>query len=209
MAAEWAGLAQPWQRCLEQAYLTLSAGGLAVGAVIVASDGAIIAEGRNRAYDPPGGDDPLQGNGLAHAEMNALARVATAHDLADCTLYSTQRPCSMCAAAAAFLGIERVTFLARDPSAIGADGAGDGPDDVSTIWVVVANVFFLHNVIRKRGAESPMVVANRAVEPELTELAVALANDGSLDATTTLGAALEVMAARVGDVVARRALRLG
>jgi tRNA(Arg) A34 adenosine deaminase TadA len=209
MAADWAGLADPWRRGLALAYLTLSAGGLAVGAVIVASDGAIVAEGRNRAYDPTGGDDPLQGTGLAHAEMNALARVPTGRDLGNCTLYSTQQPCSMCSAAAAFLGVGRVAFLAKDPSAIGPDGAGDGPDGVSATWVVVANVFFLHNVIRRRGDASPMIAANRAVEPEITDLAVALANDGSLDATTTLRDALDVMAARVDAAVARRALRLG
>jgi putative NADH-flavin reductase len=51
-------------------------GGLPVGAVVMGSGGEVVAEGRNRAYDPPGGDDRLQGSPIAHAEMNALARIA-------------------------------------------------------------------------------------------------------------------------------------
>ena len=58
---------------VELAHLTLLAGGLAVGSVITDGDGRIVAEGRNRAYDPVTGTDPLEGTPLAHAEMNALA----------------------------------------------------------------------------------------------------------------------------------------
>jgi hypothetical protein len=65
-------------------------GGLAVGAVITDAGGAVIPEGRNRAYDPPGGPDALEGTPLAHAEMNAFAAVRTERDLAGCTLLSTQ-----------------------------------------------------------------------------------------------------------------------
>lgn len=46
------------------------AGGLAVGAVLTDERAEIVAEGRNRAYDPPGGRDILQGSPLAHAELN-------------------------------------------------------------------------------------------------------------------------------------------
>ena len=47
--------------------------GWPVGAVVVDDKDRIVAEGRNRAYDAPGGQDRLQRTPIAHAEMNALA----------------------------------------------------------------------------------------------------------------------------------------
>jgi tRNA(Arg) A34 adenosine deaminase TadA len=76
-AAAWRDAEPGLRRSLELAHLALVSGGLSVGSVILDRDGAILAEGRNRAYDPPGGDEPLQGSPVAHAEMNALARIPT------------------------------------------------------------------------------------------------------------------------------------
>ena len=101
----WDELAPAARRSFELAHLTLLAGGLAVGSVITDGDGRIVAEGRNRAYDPVTGTDPLEGTPLAHAEMNALARLATDCDPVDLTIWSTQQPCSMCAAAISFVGM--------------------------------------------------------------------------------------------------------
>src|SRR5215471_20971143 len=98
----WAMLEPGARRSLQLAYASLVAGGLACGAAVTDGSGALVAEGRNRAYDPPGGTDALQGTPLAHAEMNALAAVSTYRDLSLCTLWSSQEPCSMCTAAAAF-----------------------------------------------------------------------------------------------------------
>ena len=90
-------------------------GGLPVGAVLV-EDGKVVAEGRNRAYDPGGGgSDVLRGTPPAHAELNALAAVRTEQELAPCTLWSSHQPCSMCAAAATFTGVGRVRYVAPDP----------------------------------------------------------------------------------------------
>jgi hypothetical protein len=148
LAREWATLAEPWRQSLEQAYRTLTAGGLAVGAVI-AADGVIIAEGRNRAYDPPGGDDPLQGNGLAHAEMNALARLPTGHHLGGSTLYSTHRPCRY------GHDIPRCRHgrVPRHHRPTSPTGAGDPRRHRR---VIVANVLFLYSVIVKTNADNRM-----------------------------------------------------
>lgn len=75
--------------------MSLCASGPPVGALVLEA-GTVIAEGRNHAYDPSGGDDRLQGSPIAHAEMNALAAVATGTDLAGMTVWSSHRPCSMC-----------------------------------------------------------------------------------------------------------------
>lgn len=53
----------------------------AADGALLRCDGATVSQGRNRAYDPPGGPDRLQRTPVAHAEMNALAAVETAAEL--------------------------------------------------------------------------------------------------------------------------------
>lgn len=177
LADAWGDLGVPLGRCLELAYRTLLGGGLACGSVITDAEGMIIAEGRNRAYDPPGGDGILQGTPLAHAELNALAEIRTERDLGDCVLWSSQQPCSMCAAAAGFVGVAGVRYLAVDPAFIGTEQSGAGaPLDqaaqVAPEWPLVANVLFLHNIIVKRRSGSEAVARNLEIEPETTGLAI-------------------------------------
>jgi tRNA(Arg) A34 adenosine deaminase TadA len=115
-------------RCLELAHQSFLAGGLPVGSVIVARGGERISEGRNRAYDPAGGADRLQRTPIAHAEMNALAGIDTAADLSGMTLWSSHRPCTMCAAACEFTGVGMVIFIAPDPS---DDDLGEDPGGIA------------------------------------------------------------------------------
>jgi tRNA(Arg) A34 adenosine deaminase TadA len=163
---EWDETPKPVRRSLELAHRALRAGGLPVGAVILDGSEKVVAEGRNHAYDPPDGDDPLQGTPLAHAEMNALARIATNADLSASTLWSTHQPCSMCAAACAFTGVGEVRFLAPDPSDL--DSAD--PENVDDRWAVLANVLFLEGISRYSGPQAPMISRARGREPETTEL---------------------------------------
>lgn len=176
----WGDLESSTRRALELAYESLAGGGLACGAVITDADGHIIAEGRNRAYDLPGGPDALQGTPLAHAEMNAFAAVRTGRGLADCTLLSTQEPCSMCATAASFLGVGVVRHVAPDPWALASgqpkNTASVGP--AADVWVVTANLMFLLGIASKAGVDHPTVVGNRALEPETTEIVLDLVADG-------------------------------
>ncbi len=174
----WEDLAPAVRRSLELAYDSLVAGGLAVGAVLTDARGAILAEGRNRAYDPPGGSDALQGTPLAHAEMNVLAAVRTGWDLSGCTLWSTHEPCSMCVAAAVFTKIGTVRYVAPDPWAV-AEGAGSGPDPRAAPvasplgdprWSRVAGLLFVLGVADRVGPDSPTVTAN----PELARFALEL-----------------------------------
>ncbi|HET6211362.1 MAG TPA: nucleoside deaminase, partial [Micromonosporaceae bacterium] len=129
----WLQLHPAFRRGLELAYESLLGGGLAVGATLTDQDGRLVAEGRNRAYDPPGGPDALQGTPLAHAEMNAMAAARTGWSMPDCTLWSTQQPCAMCAAAATFIDVGQIRYLAPDPWAIAtgqpSSGYADGPLD--------------------------------------------------------------------------------
>ena len=193
-AAAWQGAGSPIRRSLELAYASLVNGGLACGAVLTDADGRIVAEGRNRAYDPPGGPDRLQGSPLAHAETNVLASVPTARDLASDTLWTTQEPCSMCTAAAAFTGVGTVRYLAPDPWALstGVSRSGvdhDEPSGLAVIgpledarWVVVSNVLFLLSIARSRGLDHPTIRRNGELDPDTAAIVVALAAGDDADA---------------------------
>jgi tRNA(Arg) A34 adenosine deaminase TadA len=166
-AAAWLDAELGLRRSLELAHLALVAGGLACGSAIVDRDGAIVAEGRNRAYDPPGGDDRLQGSPVAHAEMNALAAVPTSTDLSVVTLWSSHQPCLMCAAACAFTGVGTVRFVAPDPS---DDDGGPDPEGADHPWLITANLMFLSAVSAYSGPAAPMITRARVREPETTGL---------------------------------------
>jgi tRNA(Arg) A34 adenosine deaminase TadA len=88
-----------------------------VGAVLVAADGSLLAEGGNRnitEHDP-----------TAHAEIIAMRKAGQAlgnHRLLGATLYVTLEPCAMCAMAMVHARIARVVFAATDPKT-GAAGS--------------------------------------------------------------------------------------
>jgi tRNA(Arg) A34 adenosine deaminase TadA len=154
-------------RCLELAHESFLTGGLPVGSVIIGRDGTTVSQGRNRAYDPAGGSDRLQRTPIAHAEMNALAAVDTGAELDGMTLWSSHRPCLMCAAACEFTGVGRVAFIAPDPS---DDGDAADPDGIEPQWMVVANLLFLSGVAAYSGPSAPMLARARRREPEVTHL---------------------------------------
>src|SRR5262249_59235015 len=116
--------------------------------------------------DPPGGletreHSPLQHTPLAHAELNALALVPTEVEPAGLTLWTTQHPCMMCAAACQFIGIGKVCYIADDPSdhaAPEAIAATRGHVPYAglrlPLWWTVSNVIFLYNTALRRGSEA-------------------------------------------------------
>lgn len=175
----WGALPAVWQVCIEQAVESFSARGLPVGAAVTNVNG-LLATGRNRVYDPAGGADPLQRNALAHAEMNALAKIGTDIDLAVCDLWTTHSPCSMCRAAAQFVGVRAVHHLALDPSDDAADrGDADRPTEWK-VWAVAVNVLFLHNVAWVAGADNSILLTNEQREPATTSLAIRLVSERTL-----------------------------
>lgn len=172
-AEAWRAAPHQVRRALTLAYEALAAGGLAVGAVLTDADGTVIAEGRNEAYEDGPGTGPLRGTPLAHAEMNALGAARTDWDLGTATLWSTQEPCSMCAAAAEFTGVGRVRYVAPDPWAQWSGHGTAAPDasatdPVATHWLLVANAMFLRSVVMAGdGAEEPRILTHhRSAEPE-------------------------------------------
>jgi tRNA(Arg) A34 adenosine deaminase TadA len=108
--------------------------------------------------------------------MNALAGIETGTELGGMTLWSSHRPCMMCAAACAFTGVGAVIFIAPDPS---DDDSSEDPDGIETEWVIAANLLFLSGVAAYSGSSSPMIVRAGQREPEITHL-MRIASDTTL-----------------------------
>lgn len=92
-------------------------GEVPVGAVLIAADDTLLAEGWNQ---PIGRHDPT-----AHAEIIALRAAGARQNnyrLPGTTLYVTLEPCAMCAGAIIHARVARVVFGASDPKA-GAVGS--------------------------------------------------------------------------------------
>lgn len=107
---------------LAQAVRAGARGEVPVGAVVLAPDGAVLAEAGN---DRESLNDPT-----AHAEILVLrqaARLRGEWRLAGCTLVVTLEPCTMCAGAAVLARVDRVVYGAVDPKG----GA------VGSLWDVV------------------------------------------------------------------------
>lgn len=176
----------------EEQWRGLATGGLPCGAAITDAAGRVVTSGRNHAYDAAGPlasreHDPLQFTRLAHAELNAIAHLPTDADHGRLTVWTTQHPCSMCAAAIAFTGIGAVRYIADDPS----DHCGD-EDRLATragvpytaldepFWWLVANVLFLSVVVVRDGAAARNLASNRDRFPELVALTLQLAETDAL-----------------------------
>ena len=100
----------PMLVALAEAEAAAERGEVPVGAVLVDSQGGLLAAAGNRVESDR---DPT-----AHAEMLVLragaARLGATH-LAECDLYATLEPCAMCAAAIALARLRRLYFGAYDP----------------------------------------------------------------------------------------------
>jgi tRNA(adenine34) deaminase len=97
---------------LYQARLSLGAGEVPVGAVLVLAEGNMVAHAHNF---PISLNDPT-----AHAEILALrqaAEIVGNYRLPGTTLYVTMEPCLMCTGALIYARIKRLVFGAPDPKA--------------------------------------------------------------------------------------------
>jgi tRNA(adenine34) deaminase len=97
---------------LEEAVAAGAAGDVPVGAVVLGSDGSLLARRRN--------ERERTGDPTAHAEVLALRDAAAAVGswrLDGATVVSTLEPCPMCAGALLAARVGRVVFGAADPKA--------------------------------------------------------------------------------------------
>lgn len=104
------------ERALREARAAAERGEVPVGAVIVRSDGALLAAAGNRTEADR---DPT-----AHAELLAIRAAAAtlgAPRLVDCDLHVTLEPCPMCAQAISFARLRRLYYGAADPKGGGVE----------------------------------------------------------------------------------------
>ena len=98
------------QMAIDEARRAGLRGEVPVGAVVIGSDGAVLARAGN--------ESEASRDASAHAEMLALRRAARATGssrLPDCDLVVTLEPCPMCAAAIGLFRVRRLIFGAYDP----------------------------------------------------------------------------------------------
>lgn len=177
-----AGLPAGAWRALEKAHQAIASDGLPCGAALVDDAGRIVADGRCSAFDlREDGTEVLGTTPLGHAEMNVLAQVPTERDLRNDTLWSTQQPCAMCAAALDFVGVGSVRYLAADPAFQGTSDPNAGQIVDPTVsdpslepWAVLGNALFLQGSLSRYGTAGGAVVRNLKTEPETGELAISL-----------------------------------
>ena len=94
------------RRCVELAAEAVDAGDFPFGSVLVAADGRVLAEDRNR--------ENTMGDATRHPEFE-LARWAAAHmaaaDRAAATVYTSGEHCPMCSAAHAWVGLGPIVYV--------------------------------------------------------------------------------------------------
>ncbi|MDX2396323.1 MULTISPECIES: nucleoside deaminase [unclassified Streptomyces] len=180
----WHTAPEAVRRSLGRAYEALVAGGLAVGAVLTDPTGAVLAEGRNEAYEEPGtdgpGTGPLRGTPLAHAEMNVLGAARTGwtsaprrcgapRSRARC---ARRRPGSAGSAPCATSHRTRGHSRRVRPGSSAASAASGVAPAAGTLWLLAANVMFLRSVAAAAtGPGEPEVLRHhRSAEPETAAL---------------------------------------
>ena len=94
------------RRCVELAAEAVAAGDFPFGSVLVAGDGRVLAEDRNR--------ENTMGDATRHPEFE-LARWAaanmTAGQRAAATVFTSGEHCPMCSAAHAWVGLGRIVYV--------------------------------------------------------------------------------------------------
>jgi tRNA(adenine34) deaminase len=113
--AAWRALPAPMARAVALAWESTCAGSLGIGATVSDGAGTIVATGRNRLFEQDPGDDHLAGSTLAHAEMNALAKLPWGAARDSLVLWTTLQPCLQCTGAIRMSRVDRVQVLAPDP----------------------------------------------------------------------------------------------
>ena len=102
------------RRCVELAAEAADAGDFPFGSVLVASDGRVLAEERNR--------ENSLGDATRHPEFE-LARWAaanmTAWGRAGATVFTSGEHCPMCSAAHAWVGLGRIVYVSSSEQLVG------------------------------------------------------------------------------------------
>ncbi len=125
------------RRCVELATEALAAGDQPFGSVLVAADGTVLFEDRNRVGS---------GDATRHPEFE-IARWAATHMLpqarANATVYTSGEHCPMCAAAHGWVGLGRIVYVSSSQQLMqwhAELGLAPGPVQALPIQEVIAGV---------------------------------------------------------------------
>lgn len=186
----WERLEPAWRTAIEEAWTAYVAGSHPIGAVVTDGAGQVLARGRNRVFDAESGGR-LQGNPLAHAEINALLELDYgAMEPHECVLYTTTEPCPLCLGALYMSGVRNLYYAARDcrsgssnllgvtPYLTGKPVRVSGPlPEIEALMLVLQTEFNLRRDAR-RAAE--LVGASRAISPAAVRLGEDFYRSGDL-----------------------------
>jgi tRNA(Arg) A34 adenosine deaminase TadA len=175
-----AALGAAWELALRLAWQAFRANTTPVGAVTVNGAGQIITAGRGRRYEEISPAGQLARTHIAHAEVNALARLNSDRHWDDTLLLTTLEPCVMCHGAAIQSAVAGFYFAGRDPYGGTAELRVDNPQARRRTLIVggplpgpngalaeMLHIAFLVN----RATAAHVVDAQRAVLPRMTEYA--------------------------------------
>jgi tRNA(Arg) A34 adenosine deaminase TadA len=109
----WDDLDEAWRAAFGQAWEALRGGNIGVGACVATPDGAIVHAARNRVSDTSAPPGEVFGSSVAHAEVNALARVPFQR-YRNLVLSTTLQPCLQCAAVIRMAKVATVRFAGHD-----------------------------------------------------------------------------------------------
>jgi tRNA(Arg) A34 adenosine deaminase TadA len=166
-------------RALELAWEAGRSGTVPVGAVVTNVKGVVVFEGRSRMYErsaPPG---ELAGSLLAHAEVNALARLDPARRHENLTITSALEPCPLCLGATHMATVGRLVFLGADPygrlqstphtSRVPLLVVGPSPDNLGRLASALHVAFYLD-----RNPTGHVVSTHQQLAPRVVAAAAAL-----------------------------------
>jgi tRNA(Arg) A34 adenosine deaminase TadA len=126
---------------MELAWTSVRSGSLGIGAVVTTSDRTLVCTGRNRLFETDPGDDVLAGTSLAHAEMNALAKLPFGHHRSThLILWTTLQPCLQCLGAIRLSAIDEVRVLAPDPIFRGVEQARHLTEFLGRSWPLITEL---------------------------------------------------------------------
>jgi tRNA(Arg) A34 adenosine deaminase TadA len=114
-AGAWEQLDAPWRHAFQLAWEAYRTGTVPIGAVVIGGDGKVLGRDRDHVYDTTPHAAPIQGNRLAHAELNALTKLDAYERYEDAVLYTTVEPCALCVGAAITTTVGTIRYASLDP----------------------------------------------------------------------------------------------
>jgi tRNA(Arg) A34 adenosine deaminase TadA len=170
----------PMRLAFESAWEALRAGSVPVGAVVTDGDGLVVSTGRARSMDQTAEPGRLSNTSIAHAEIDALARLPPGRH-ADHTMWVTLEPCLLCTGALVIASVGAVRFAATDPLWAGLDRlptinafvasrwpsrSGPRTDELGVFAMLLPLLFY-----RERYPDGASITIHRSAAPRVAALA--------------------------------------